>query len=282
MASGAAHRRQRRAELIVECNRRLGLPYSELETRELRELQRLLNQCSHESLLQAEQAREMLDPLEMQRVHEFVSGSPSERTLLAGRVSTHVFLHCFVVWSGVDNQALLRNGRTLQQVTKAIASYGGMEGAVERVPWLQAAALLVQSFSFDALERHRLFVRHATPMEAISVGESCPRGSPAVSIEEGQHRAIAAAWILTDGGLLPPRPQQIPYLRGVNRRGMPDGEGFWRLEPKTVGGHDDPPHPTTELCCGAVGLLCVWQSLRWVWRQAAGRHRIRSVQACAK
>ena len=275
MASDASFlRRQLRAELIGECNRRFGVPRAELDGLELAALQRLLSLASHESVIEAEEAHSMVDPLEVPRVHDFLSRSPDERTLLDGRVPASTFVACFLVWSGETNVELLANGRSLQNVVDTISQFGGMDAAADRVPWLKAAVPLARDLSFELLEVRRMFVRHATRIESISVDDSCPSNSNRYLIEEGQHRAIAAAWTLTQGGSRPPSNREVPYLRGVNRGGVAHGVGFWRLQFKVAPEEEQARHPAVELWCSVICLLCIWQSVRWGCREVQFGRRL--------
>ena len=269
-SAAASRRRRRRAEAIDDCQKRLGLPVKSLEAFTLVELQKLHNR--HEILIEAEAARQMIDPREAPRVLEFIASAPTVRSLLDGRASAAAFVECFVVWSGASG--LLRHGRTLKHVVERIADLGGMAAAAEAVPWLQQAVPLSKNFSFAQMEAHRIFVRHASTTEALSAPASCS-STQRMYIEEGQHRAIAAAWVLTsdgsDSAFQRPhhRERSITYLRGVNRRGAEagdpfSGEGFWRLnetvDPALRRRSRLPPpeserYPTAELLSAALCVL---------------------------
>lgn len=189
--------------------------------------------------IDADAALALLAPDEKARVRDFVLGAPEDRELLSGSAPIHTFLDCFVCWSGDSNRALLAEGRSLRQVVSVIRRLGGMQAAALRVPWLLSAVSLSEALSFARLARGaRIFARHATAAEAVSLtfaAASPCEESARYSIEEGQHRAIAAAWVLTGGGESEPNaslPRRVPYLRGVNlRKGAVEGGDFWRLGP---------------------------------------------------
>ena len=84
---------------------------------------------------------------------------------------------------------------------------GGLAASARQSPWLSSAVGLADYFTLDRWSRKRIFVRHATPQEGLSVASTCTHESHAVYIEEGQHRAIAAAWRLTNGGTEEPKAQ---------------------------------------------------------------------------
>lgn len=262
-------RPQQRRALIQECQRRTGLPSSLLEASTLRELQEMRAESSHELLIDENDAKAMLDPEEAPRVHEFVSAAQESRSLLAGLVSASTFVECFVIWSGVKNHQLLQRGRSLHQVVETIQAYGGMAAAAAETPWLEAAVPLAERFSFERIERERIFVRHASAGEALSTSATCH--GRVYYIEEGQHRAIAAAWTLlmsNSSDVL--RDQSIAYVRGVNRKGAAEGTGFWRLHGTDASGNST-RYPTAELCSGGACLLLTWRVARFAWRGSRGR-----------
>ena len=172
-------------------------------------------QLDGERLVEEEEARAHLDPDEHPRVFEFVAGSPARRTLLVGTVLGTDFVDSFLV-GGAD---FIRGGRSLRDVINRIQIMGGMEAAAAQEPWLQSALQLSRSLDFSRLKRRLMFVRHAT-------SEECPTGR-CKYVEEGQHRAIAAAWLMSQRNWT--HNTSIAYLRGVNRQGCAWGDGFWAV-----------------------------------------------------
>ena len=254
--------RRQRAELIDECSRRLGYSVADLQAGSLEQLRSMLDHTRHELLIDEGTARSLLDPMEMPRVRDFFAGEESARSILDGSVTAPVFFDCFLIWSGDENRELIRNGRSLRNTVETIKLAGGLAAAAATVPWLASALRISEHASLlEMLQRRRIFVRHAVPHEALSASPTCVNASRPVYIEEGQHRAIAAAWVLSRGGTQEPRPEQlIAYVRGVNRRGQPAGEGFWRVHGRHPGGRvaHDARYPIAELCSGAVSVLLAW------------------------
>ena len=214
-----------RDALVLDLNVRTGVPVPSLQrVDETDTLRAMLDETRRERVVDAEEARSVLDPGEQRRVFEFVlQGSPARRTLLVGSVPSDTFLDTFLV--GVPTE-LIDDGRSMRRVVGRIRRMGGLEAAAARVPWLQPALPLASTLDFGRLSRERMFVRWATDEEA----SSCPDGR-GTYVEEGQHRAIAAAWILTHE---PNRSSQrtVPYLRGVNRQGQVWGARFWDVGPR--------------------------------------------------
>lgn len=273
-------RRDERAALIDELSVRTGFSAGQLRVGTLKELQQLLDRSRHEVVIDELQARKMLDPYETQRVHDFFAGEETSRTLLDGLVPVRTFLDCFLLWSGEGNSELLRNGRSLRDVVETIRLEGGLAAAARRTPWLSSAVGLVNHFSHERLQRQRMFVRHAIPREALSVEATCTHGSQPIYIEEGQHRAMAAAWVLTHGGTEEPEAQRsIPYIRGVNRRGSMGGDAFWQLHgmASTPSAEWRPWHvaenrfPKAELLSGAVCVLLTYHATRTCLRYCGAR-----------
>ena len=278
-----AFARRERAALIDELSVRTGFAAAQLRVGTLEELQRLLDRSRHELVINASQARKLLDPYETQRVHEFVAGENSARTLLDGAVPLRTFLDCFILWSGERNQELVRSGRSLRSVVETIRLEGGLEAAAARSPWLSTAIGLADDFSLERWQRQRMFVRHAIPHEALSVEATCTHARQPIYIEEGQHRAIAAAWVLTRGGKEEPNAQQfIAYIRGVNRRGSRGGDTFWQVHSAALTLMPDaewrPWHlvadrfPKAELLSGAVCALLAYHAARRCLRYRGARH----------
>ena len=266
--------RRERAELINECSRRTGLAAPDLEAGTFDQLRNLLDHSRHEKLIDEDAARALLDPNEMPRVRDFFAGEDSARSILDGLVPAPVLYDCFLIWSGDENRELLRNGRSLRNVVETIKMEGGLAAAASRVPWLASAVGLADHISLEMLQRQRIFVRHAIPQEALSAAPTCVNASRPVYIEEGQHRAVAAAWILSKGGTQEPRPEQrVAYVRGVNRRGHFGGKGFWRVLGRAQPSGAD-RYPMAELCSGAICVLLAWSLPRFCWgRKPAHRRR---------
>ena len=267
--------RRERAALVQQCARRTGSDPSDLQQATFAELQRLLDESRHEQLIDEEAASALLDPEEIQRVRNFLAGDEAARSLLDGLLPADIFIKCFLVWSGEQNQGLLSNGRSLLQVVQRIRELGGLKMAAELFPWLGSAVHLAANFSFDHMMRRRIFVRYAMHAEALSVMSTCASGNRAMYIEEGQHRAIAATWNLTNGGRTAPTSRLIAYIRGVNRRGAAGGAAFWRVNGiGIVEGYSD-RYPTAELCSGAVCVLLLWatatRSRGCMWRRHRGQ-----------
>ena len=215
---------------MLEANLRTGRPVEELRAESISTLTELIEETSHEKLIEAASARSMLEPDEMQRVRDFVDdGLPSRRSLLSGFVDTDQFLDSFLLLDNSESQELITRGRSLRDVILRIRQLGGLDAAADRIPWLQRAVPLARSLDFDRLQRRRIFVRRAASWEAAT---SWCQGQ-GLYIEEGQHRAIAIAWNLTsgshgeatDGAAV----HRIHYLRGVNRLGHESGHAFWAV-----------------------------------------------------
>ena len=270
--------RLQRAELIDVLVVRTGLSAADLQEHTLEQLQQLLDRSRHELVVEEDEAAMLLDPNEMPRVRDFLAGEETARTLLDGLVPVHMFLDCFLLWSGDANRALLRNGRNLRGVVETIRLDGGLGAAARRVPWLSSAVDIADHFSLDWLRRRRIFVRHAMPHEALSAASTCARMSQPIYIEEGQHRAIAAAWTLTRGGTAEPSAGQgIAYLRGVNRRGAPGGDAFWQVHGTGLASGRDSwrldRHPMAEFCSGVSCVLLAWYAAHLGCRRRRVRRR---------
>lgn len=267
--------RRERSELIAECSRRTGLSAAHLEAATLQRLRALLDATRHELLVHEDEARAALDPDEMPRVRDFFAGEERARSLLDGLIPASAFYDCFLIWSGDENVDLVRHGRSLRRVIETIGADGGLAASAQQVPWLASAARM-ENFSLDRMHRQRIFVRHAVPHEALHAPSTCVNQSHPMYIEEGSHRAIAAAWALSRGGTQEPDPLQlIAYLRGVNRRGKPDGAAFWRVHGRNSADYGEYANfPIAELCSGALCVALVWSVAHW----GRARHKRRRVR----
>ena len=249
---------------MVECNRRMGIPLPLLRSAPPSVLRECLEATAHETLVEAAQARRMLAAEEMPRVYDFIDhGSPSRRSLLTGIVGVDEFLDSFLVLDNIDSRALLDGGRSLRSVVESIRCMGGMERAAMEIPWLRKCLPLVRNLDWSRLARQLIFVRRASAQEAASA----PCAGQGMYVEEGQHRAIAAAWNLTGGSsrgcgapsrydVLRPldstQPTTITYLRGVNREGAEHGHPFWDVASR-------PPRLAllNPWSCGCALLACL-------------------------
>ena len=281
--------RRERAQLIDELAVRTGFSTTALRKGTLEQQQDMLDRTRHEIVIDEHEAGMLLDSNEEPRVRDFFAGDVSARTLLDGVVTARTFLDCFVLWSGPANRELLRNGRNLRSVVDTIRTDGGLAAAAERSPWLSSAVFLADQFSLSRLYSRRIFVRHTMRHEALSAATTCAHESQAVYIEEGQHRAIASAWILTRGGTeVPDAHQRIAYIRGVNRRGSPGGDAFWQVHNSTSPSMREATwrpwplkverYPTAELCSGTICVLSIWYAAQYCLR----RRRVRQPYALCK
>jgi hypothetical protein len=180
------------------------------------------------------EARALLDRNEVVRVLDFVDGSDAKRELFIGSVEPNEFLGSFLLLANEETALLIQNGRSLQSVVDKIREMGGLARVSrEKVPWLRKAVPLAAALDFELLAQRRMFVREATAEEAAT---SRCQGQGTL-LEEGQHRAIAAAWNITGGDSGAARLESpgvrgraypgIPYLRGVNLQGAQSGPEFW-------------------------------------------------------
>eukprot|EP00966_Prymnesium_polylepis_P312088 7211064-Prymnesium_polylepis.1 len=194
-----------RAALEEDCNVRTGIPLWLLRRHaSMDDLRRLLDTTRTEHQVEAEEASSLLSRDEESRVYDFVlRGSPSRRSLLIGTVPAARFLDTFLVGHVTE---LVANGRSLRRVVQRIKELGGLDEAAARVPWLSAAVRLTHEFDFGRLARELPFVRRATDEEADGALDG-------VFIEEGQHRAIAAAWIMSQHNDTA-GTTSVGYLRG--------------------------------------------------------------------
>ena len=259
-----------RSQLLTDLNVRSGIPEAELAQAPAGLLHKLLDTLRDDHEVDAAEARLFLEPDESHRVDEFIGGSARKRALLVGSVTVARFLDEFVIYSADDTATLVQHGRSVRQVVHTIDAMGGLEAAAARVPWLLAAVPLVRQMDWRRLASRLIFVRHACADEVAScpslsgLGPVARMLSPGMSIEEGQHRAIAAAWLLTRNATEPsPIAPPLAYLRGVNRLGHACGEQFWDVSASRAEG---------PVCCALV-LSLVWVGLRR--RRASGRTRIK-------
>ena len=261
-------RANQREKLIVNVNRRTGVPASMLRAEPDHVLHELLDTTLHETFVEASEARPLLDPDEMPRVFDFIdNGCPEKRSLLVGSVGTDELIDCFLVLDNPDSRELVSNGRSLRSVMETIRGMGGLERAASEIPWLQKCLPLARHLDWTRLATDRMmFVRRASAEEAAS---SLCQGQGAY-IEEGQHRAIAAAWNLTGGSAggsalghhAPSGGEQlIRYLRGVNRLGYERGPEFWDV------GMRHAPFSTLQ----GAGALAVCGVLRWLCKSRKRR-----------
>ena len=229
-----------RDTLIYDLNVRTGYPVVLLDRiNRISELRKLLDTTRREHVVGADEACSLLSRDEVQRVYDFVRwGSPSRRALLIGTVSSAEFLDSFLVGERTE---LIEDGRSLLRVVARIRGMGGIEAAAARVAWLRPAVNLSREIDFDRLERELMFVRRATDEEASPAGHG-------TYIEEGQHRAIAAAWVLSQQRRT---EQSITYLRGVNREGHVWGDAFWDVGPSRTEG------ATGALLCASAVFCCL-------------------------
>lgn len=225
--------------LIHDCNVRTGITVASLRSETMERLRSLVNVTRSEQQVEEEEARSFLDPNEEPRVFRFVAGPSSRRSLLVGTVGSREFVDSFLV-GGAE---FIRGGRSLREVVSHIRQTGGMEAAATQEPWLEPASRLSAAFDFDRLARQLIFVRRATDSEAAS----CP-GGRGTYIEEGQHRAIVAAWEITQRNQT---HQSVAYLRGVNRQGHVWGDDFWAVE-----------LPLRSRLAGAAAAACALLAVR--------------------
>ena len=232
---------------------------------------------TEEIAVEAGDAHSLLEPDEIARVYAFVDGSPTKRSLLKGSVDGDTFLDTFLVLDNEETHELIRDGRNLRAVVQVIRNLGGLTSAARRIPWLQKVVRLADALDFDRLSKRLIFVRAATAEEAQS---SRPRaGSSFIYIEEGQHRAIAAALNLLQNSThsvhsalsatTSGRMQSLSYLRGVNLLGHASGDAFWDVA-------DRRPSFSTPGC--ACALLLLWLQRR-CWR---ARRHLRRRQSSAR
>jgi hypothetical protein len=258
-----------RAELLRDASVRLGRADTSLTDDALREA---LSSTAAEHVVGEAEALALLEPDEQRRVREFIIvGSPDRRSLLVGTVSASEFLGTFMLISpasrsyvGTVTSGLTANGRSLRDVVETIRALGGLESASCAVPWLRPSVALARTLDFERLATRLIFVRRADEEEAAS--SSC--AGVGTAIEEGNHRAIAAAWLLSQGNAS--APQRLAFLRGVNLQGVVSGPAFWAVEAQ-VG-----PEQKARLGClgGAASLLACCaarRGLRW-WRRSRTRH----------
>ena len=267
-----------RDQLIIEVNRRTGVPASILRDEPESALTELLATTQHESLVEASEARPLLDPGEMPRVFDFIdNGCPEKRSLLVGSVGSDEFIDSFLVLDNPDSRVLVSNGRSLRSVIETIRQMGGLESAASQVPWLQKCLPLARHLDWTRLSTDSMmFVRRASAEEAAS---SLCKGQ-GTYIEEGQHRAIAAAWNLTGGSAGTSAQQHVPrggeqlisYLRGVNRLGHERGPDFWDVGMRRA--------PFSTLQC--AGALVVCGVLRWMFKSRRRRSRRTTRAASSK
>ena len=241
--------------LMEHLNVRTGHSVSSLMNESLEKLHSLMDSTRSEFEVSAEEARGFLAADERPRVHAFVSGSAWKRSLLVGTAAAATFLDEFMIFHGHGSELLVAKGRTLRHVVGVIRDMGGLEAAAERLPWLRRALPLARDMDWRRLASQLIFVRSACAWEreagcmlgGMSSGASdSKRGRSAAgdgddagggaasdtdggagaggacgvtadfSIEEGQHRAIAAAWLLTRNGTMDmPIGPSIAYLRGA-------------------------------------------------------------------
>ena len=258
------------SEQIVEMNRRTGIPIDVLHNEPSSAIvDFLIDSSAHERLIEAEEAAGLLEADEMPRVLTFINADETRRSLLVGSVSSDEFVESFLVYDDPVSHPLLANGRSLRGVVETIREMGGLERAAALVPWLQKAVPLAQTIDFDRLTRRLIFVRRAAAEEAES--SFCP--GQGMYIEEGQHRAIAAAWNLTGGSAGRSatydrtQPATIWYLRGVNLQGQERGHGFW-----------DVGSPVARLLtrCSTVHCVCaliVCGVVRWMVQRPQRRRQ---------
>lgn len=266
-----------RPQMLSDLSTRCGIPEAELAQASPHLLEKLLDAHRDEHEVDAAEARAFLEPDESHRIDEFIGGSDRKRALLVGTVTVARFLDEFVIYDADDTAALVRHGRSVRQVLHTINAMGGLEAASAAVPWLRAALPLAREMDWRRLASRLIFVRHACAEEVSScpslsgLGPVARMLSPGMSIEEGQHRAIAAAWLLTrnasvDAPLAPP----LAYLRGVNRLGHVCGERFWDVSPSRAERAEGP------VCCALV-LGLVWVGMPR--RRSNARPRRKNINA---
>ena len=273
------------SDLITEVNRRTGVPERALATEPLSTLLEHLESTKHERLVEADEAVALLEDDEMPRVFDFIlNGISSRRSLLVGSVSTDEFIDSFLVLDNDSSRSLIVHGRSLRDVVETIRGMGGLERAAASVPWLEKCLPLARNLDWRRLATRLIFVRRASAEEAAS--SYCP--GQGAYIEEGQHRAIAAAWILMGGSaghaagssgerlMNNSHPASISYLRGVNRQGAERGHEFW-----DVGATSFVNSPLSAwlsrfstLHCACALLACA--ALRWLLREPRRRRQSRT------
>lgn len=184
------------------------------------DLNSILDSTRHEQEVNAHTALALIGKDEPLRLRLFIAASEEKRSLLVGVHSAQQFLSHFVFLENEETALLTKNGRCLDKVVATIQNdFGTLQAAAKSVPWLEKAVQLVNTLDFEMLANSNLlFVRRASAEEA----KSC-ENQVGLCIEEGQHRAIAAAWLFASGRV---KGQSIRYLRGVNRD---DGYTFWRV-----------------------------------------------------
>lgn len=255
----------------------MGVPLQHLRSASASILQECLDATAHEKFVEATEARRMLATEEMPRVFDFIDhGCPSRRSLLVGAVGIDEFLDSFLVLDNIDSRALLGYGRSLRSVVESIRCMGGMEQAAMGIPWLAKCLPLANDLDWNRLASQLIFVRRASAEEAATA----PCAGQGLYVEEGQHRAIAAAWNLTGGSsrkcgahgdqdsVQPSstQPTTISYLRGVNREGAEHGHPFWDVASK--------PSRLTLLnpwSCGCALFACLLA--RWLLQRRLRRRR---------
>lgn len=264
--------------LITDLNLRIGIPEPDLARAPTHALQSLMDATRSDHLLEADAARGFLEADESPRVAAFIAGKPGKRALLVGTASAERFLD-FLLYAAPPTAELIAGGRSLRAVVKSIREMGGMDTAATRVPWLESAATLARQLSWPRLASRLIFVRTACAEElgpparpsgaehddGRAAAQRWVAATTAITIEEGQHRAIAAAWLLTRNGsaLDAPRGPDVAYLRGVNRLGYACGERFWEVHASHAEGA-----ASCALALALGGLL--WRAMR-AWLRGGGR-----------